>query len=65
MEGLFKFLFEPRVREGVQSILEVLAEALKDGLEEGEALQALNDIAKIVIDLLLPGEDAIVEVKLA
>jgi len=64
MEGLVGFLFDARVREGVVAILEVLASALKDGLDEGEALQALNDIAKIVVDLLLPGEDAVVEVNL-
>ena len=64
MEGLVGFLFDTKVREGVVAILEVLATALKDGLDEGEALQALNDIAKIVIDLLLPGQDAVVEVNL-
>ena len=64
MEGLFKFLVEPRIREGVVAILEVLSATLKDGLDEGEALQALNDIAKIVVDLLLPDEDAVVEVNL-
>ena len=64
MEGLYKFLFDPRVREAVTSVLTILAEALRDGLEEGEAVQALNDIAKVVIDLLLPDADAQVEVSI-
>lgn len=64
MEGLYKFLFDPKVREAVTAVLQILADALKDGLEEGEAVQALNDIAKVIVDLLLPDADAQVEVNL-
>lgn len=61
---MLALLFNPKVREAVQSILEILADVLKDGVEQGEAVQALNDIAKVLIDLILPGEDAEVEVSI-
>ena len=64
MEGLWKFLFDPKVRDAVTSILEILAAALKDGIEEGEALQVLHYIANVLIDLMLPESNLTAEITL-
>lgn len=64
MDKIFTFMFDEDFRDAVVDSLKVLAQALEDGVEENEALEVLNKVAKIWLDLLLPDNDTEVEVVL-